>query len=464
MAIKPRLEIKKTPTSRGTYPVYIRISKDRKLKRIKTSVELKHLSDWNPKGKDDSHIRTSEKNSADWNDKLKKELRKISDICDQDSTLSLDAIAHKFKGEESGTTTSFFKYAQFVASDLKKRGATNYKHYESFCRKLQGFIDSTGRTDITFSDLNPALLEAFETHLRSCVNSNHKDNDSRLNPNYIKAVLIKFRAIVNRAIKQGLFSLDKYPFKNYTLPKEVAVNREALNEAEIQAIIQLKLPEESRLLDTRNCFLFSFYCAGIRAGDLLQLRWNNITDEGTRLHYVMAKTQKVRNFQLMPQARQILEYYRKEDSKPTDYIFPFLDSSAKYAKYPDAFVMPVDQKDILYKAISSKNSQLNNKLRQLADLAGIKKHLSFHISRHSFASIAKSKDISSKIVQEALAHSSLTITERYMHNFTSNEMDSALKKVYNVNTGSKEETLLNALKELDEDSLARVLEKLKSSK
>ena len=51
-----------------------------------------------------------------------------------------------------------------------------------------------------------------------------------------------------------------------------------------------------------------------------------------------------------------------------------------------------------------------------------------------------------------------------MHNFTSNEMDSALKKVYNVNTGSKEETLLNALKELDEDSLARVLEKLKSSK
>lgn len=464
MAIKPRLEIKKTPTSRGTYPVYIRISKDRKLKRIKTSVELKHLSDWNPKGKDDSHIRTSEKNSAEWNDKLKKELRKVSDICDLDSALSLDAIALRFKGDESGTTTSFYKYAQLIADDLKKRGATNHKHYETFCRKLQGFIDSTGRTDITFSDLNPALLEAFETYLRSCANSNYKDKDSRLNPNYIKAVLIKFRAIVNRAIKQGLFPLDKYPFKNYSLPKEVAVNRDALDEAEIQSIIQLELPEGSRLFDARNCFLFSFYCAGIRAGDLLQLRWNNITNEGTRLQYVMDKTQKIRNFQLMPQARQILDCYRKADSKPTDYIFPFLDSSAKYARYPDAFVMPVEQKDILYRAISSKNSQLNNKLRQLAELAGIKKHLSFHISRHSFASIAKGKDISSKIVQEALAHSSLTITERYMHSFTSNEMDSALKKVYNVDTGSKEETLIKALKELDEDSLARVLEVLKGGK
>ena len=43
-------------------------------------------------------------------------------------------------------------------------------------------------------------------------------------------------------------------------------------------------------------------------------------------------------------------------------------------------------------------------------------------------------------------------------------MDSALKKVYNVDTGSKEETLIKALKELDEDSLARVLEVLKGGK
>ncbi|MBR5396462.1 MAG: hypothetical protein IK145_01245 [Bacteroidales bacterium] len=48
MATTIHLELKKQATSKKLFPVYIRITKDRKNKRVKTSVSLKKRSDWNP--------------------------------------------------------------------------------------------------------------------------------------------------------------------------------------------------------------------------------------------------------------------------------------------------------------------------------------------------------------------------------------------------------------------------------
>ena len=73
---------------------------------------------------------------------------------------------------------------------------------------------------------------------------------------------------------------------------------------------------------------------------------------------------------------------------------------------------------------------LNKYLKQVAQDAGIDKPISFHISRHTFASIARQKAVPSKVVQEALAHSSLTTTERYLHSFGSEEVGKALQGVF----------------------------------
>ena len=68
------LELKKQPTSAGLYPIFIRITKDRKHKRIKTSIALKRVSDWNSKS---NKIRTSEPHSKAWNELLDKELEEV---------------------------------------------------------------------------------------------------------------------------------------------------------------------------------------------------------------------------------------------------------------------------------------------------------------------------------------------------------------------------------------------------
>jgi integrase len=144
----------------------------------------------------------------------------------------------------------------------------------------------------------------------------------------------------------------------------------------------------------------------------------------------MGNNHKQRSYKLMPQARQILALYRTESSKPSDYIFPLLDSGAAYARSADIDTMPVDLKKALFNQVYSKNAMLNKCLKQVAQDAGIDKPISFHISRHTFASIAREKGISSKIVQEALAHSSLTTTERYLHSFGSEEVGKALQGVF----------------------------------
>lgn len=459
MATTFTLEVKKNPTSQGTFPVYIRITKERKHKRIKTSVAISRLSNWNPKGaKNQNWIRTSEKNAEVWNEALAKELEEATALYRDDKKASIASLADKIKSQSA--SDSFLEFAKAETKELAELGKSNAKHYQTFCNKLESYLDSVGKDDLTFSELSPALIGDFEAFLQKERNEKIKKESKRLHPNYIRTLLVKFRALVNKAIKEDLLPLDKYPFKNHPIPKEVETGKEALGEEEISAIIALDYPKGTLLWHTKNAFLFSFYCAGIRAGDLLQLRWRNIKEEGARLEYIMSKNHKQRNYPIMPQAKAILASYYTDSVKPTDYIFPLLDSRANYAKDVEVETMPIDLKKQLFSQIYSKNALLNKYLKKIAQDAGIEKCLSFHISRHTFASLAREKDISSKLVQEALAHSSLTTTERYLHSFSSAEVDSALQKVF-TSKESRQDALLEALKGLEKAELQELLEKLK---
>ena len=172
----------------------------------------------------------------------------------------------------------------------------------------------------------------------------------------------------------------------------------------------------------------------------------------------MGKNHKQKNIPIVSQARAILALYRTEESKPSDYIFPLLDSAERYAKDSDVDTMPVALKKQLFSQIYSKNALLNRNLKKIASEAGISKNLSFHISRHSFASLARENAVPSKVVQEALAHSSLTTTERYLHSFSTEEVDNALQGMFD--SKKKEDLLLNALRRMDDKELERILAKL----
>ena len=119
---------------------------------------------------------------------------------------------------------------------------------------------------------------------------------------------------------------------------------------------------------------FSYYFAGVRISDVLELKWGDIIDG--RLYYQMNKNDKPVSLKIPKQAIEILELYKALKSPSNDYIFPFLNKAN-----------PNDKRD-LFKKMRNATNLFNKYLKRIAKLCDIEKNLSNHIARHSFGNIA----------------------------------------------------------------------------
>jgi integrase len=176
----------------------------------------------------------------------------------------------------------------------------------------------------------------------------------------------------------------------------------------------------------------------------------------------MGKNHKDRDLMLVPQAKEILALYSGKDNKPTDYIFPLLDNNASWAQavtQAEKDIMSPAEKVKLFKNISSKNALINKGLKIIGKAVGLTKNLSFHISRHSFARLAKERGIDNNNVKSLLAHSSLKITEGYMGNFDTSLNDKALISVFESPKESNK-SLVEQLKSLSPEELANIIRQL----
>jgi integrase len=460
-----RFEVNNKPTKNKTYNILLCITTDGKRKRLKTSIDIKRRSDFNPKAKQDNWIRPSEPNYKAWNVALASELEKAKqtyrDLRESGIATSEKVASEIIAGER---TSSFLVYAKERTQQvLDAGGFRNWKKYNGFINKLEGFLTGKdGRVrDVTFGELTPAFLSKFEVYLHSL--KNVRNPERKLHPNTIQTNFNIFKSIVRRAVEvDGHIKPEKNPFLAYSY-KGVTTVKEKLNLDEIEIIEKLDLEPGSMLWHIRNYFLFSFYCAGIRAGDFIQLRWCNITSDG-RLHYQMGKNHKVRDFAIVPQAKKILEYYYKEDAKQTDYIFPLLDSSQPYAtaiEQEDKDTLPPELKIKLFNQVSAKNALINKYLKKLVEEAGIEKKVSFHISRHSFAKVAKQKGTDNAKLKDLLAHSSLKITEGYMGSFDTSENDKALEAIFSKPQHDPKSELLALLEKMKPEEITELLNRAK---
>ena len=464
MATTFGFELNNRQTRNQTYVVMLRITQNRKLKRIKTTVEINKKTDFNPKAKQENWIRATEPNFKSWNRVLAKELEKAKNIyrdLKEDGQATSDRIKTTLQAGER--TSSFLQYAKDRTKDIYQAGGfRNWKKYNGFCNKLEAYlIDKNGNTkDLTFAEVTASFLSKFEAHLHTL--KNERQPEKTLHPNTLQVNFNIFKTLINRAIEiEGLMKPEKNPFMAFSY-KGVKTMKEKLNEDEIKLIIGLSLPEGSLIWHCRNYFLFSFYCAGIRAGDLIQLRWNNISSEG-RLIYEMGKNHKTKNIVLVSQAKEILSKYFNDEAKQTDYIFPLLDIHADYAKainQDEKDTMPTELKVKLFSTVSAKNALINKELGKIAKQAKIEKKVSFHISRHSFAKIAKDKKIDNNSLKALLAHSNINQTEAYMGGFDTSVNDKALETIFEDSNSPKAE-LLSLLGKMKPEDIEALLKEVK---
>lgn len=465
MATTFNFELNNKPTHKSTYKILLRITQNRKHKRISTSIELKSPKDYNPNAKYGYWIRASEPNYKIWNEILIQEIEKAKQTyreLKEKGLASSEQIKATIKDTEG--YTSFLQYAKQRTTDiLNEGGYRNFKKYNGFCNKLETFLKENKKRDLLLGELTPSMLSKFEAFLHTL--RNERNQNVMLHPNTIAVNLRIFKTIINRAIEiDKLITPEQNPFLGYKYTREVSTPKEKLNEREIQLIETLDLEKGSTIWHCRNYFLFSFYLAGIRVGDLIQLRWCNVTEDG-RLEYRMAKTKKDRSLFLHDKARNILAYYYKEENKPSDYIFPLLDSNAPYAKAitpEQKATLPPDMVIKLNDTVSAKNALINKYLNKIAELAEIEKHISMHIARHSFAKIAKDKHVDNNHLKNLLGHSNIKITETYMGNFDTQETDNVMASIF-----KKKENSMNELNELitgmNPEQVKALIQQLKKS-
>ncbi len=426
-----RFELNGRPTKNKTYVVYLRVTVGGKRKLIKTMVEIARPSDFNAKCKGENWIRGGVRDAKVLNAQLADILAKAKETykeLDKEGEVTTVALAKEMNTE--AVSPSFLAFARERAQMIYDNGGwRNWRKYCGLINKLDAFRKKRRMADITVADMTVELLTRFDNFLHKW--ENEREPGKLLHPNTIEVQFNILRTLVHRAIEVGIMEASKDPFLVFKY-KGVKTVKEKLDDSEMERIINLELEEGLLIWHCKNYFLFSYYCAGIRAADLIQLRWGNVSVSG-RLHYQMGKNHKERDLLLVEQAIEILRHYQREDAKATDYIFPLLSNDAEYAGYvtqADKDRMRPELRHKMYQDISSKNALINKYLKKIAEKAEIEKPLSMHISRHSFAHIAQESGAESSAIKNILGHSNLATTERYMGSFDTSKTDETLRNVF----------------------------------
>ena len=278
------------------------------------------------------------------------------------ATLSLlkDAIV---KDKPVNTTFPVFARDYVLSSDRKDSTKENLL---TTITVLQEF-----RSGLDFKDITYTFLKEFEAYLREKGNS----------VNTIAKHLRQLRTLVNEAINQGYIHADAYPFRKFKIKQEKG-RHEFLTPDELRKLENLQVSDK-RLRHVLDAFLFCCY-VGLRFSDFCQLSPANfIRVNGKRwLHFKSIKTGVEIRLPLHllfdGKALSILERYEISD-------FANLGS----------------------------NSETNKALVELAALARIKKHITYHTARHTCATLLIHQGVPITTVQKLLGHTSVKTTEIY---------------------------------------------------
>ena len=393
--------LRKKKNKQGQFPIAIRITKNRKSSYLYTGHYIE-LNQWDDAQK---RVRRNHPNSTRLNNLILKKLTEATDsiIDNENNQQSVSISSLKDKLKSNGELSNFFGVANIHLENLAKRGQHHQINTEK--GRLNTLRDFAKTQNLPFSSINERFLNNFRSYLKSS-----KKISERTIVNY----LILIRTIFNVAIKEQLIDKNTYPFGRGKISIRIPeTEKVGLSKQDVITLENIKLESEAQQ-HALNVWLFSFYLAGIRVGDLLKLRIGDF-QEG-RINYRMNKNKKLVSLKLPERAMEILTHYKEMADGNDDFLFPEL----REAKWNDP-------KDITRKTQTA-TRKFNKHLKAIAKKANIEKKISMHIARHTFGSISGSK-IPIQMLQKLYRHSSVITTINYQANFIHKEEDEALDKV-----------------------------------
>ncbi|SDM99865.1 site-specific integrase [Kriegella aquimaris] len=390
--------LRKKALADGTYPVCLRVTKNRKTKFFNTIFKTTE-NEW-----DFSSGCFNRKNSNYIQNnrlllKFKDRALKIySDLQLEKEYFDLDDFSKRFRVDNNPASGYLFPFWEEIIAEMRLAGrmgnATMYnetmKSVNHFCRFKK----------IRFQDITNSFLNKYEAWLRS-----RGGTDGGIS---IKQRTL--RALYNKAIERDITKDINHPFKTYKISKLKGRGiKKALDMDQVSRIIQFDLIKYPHLRDARNYFVFSFYTRGMNYTDMMVLEWKDI--DATTISYIRNKTKGRFVITILPPVREILNYY-KENALATEYVFPILLKDG---------LTPAQIADRKKKTLA----KYNRDLKEIAKICAINKSLSSYVARHSFANCLKQKGVATDIIGESLGHKDLMTTQVYLKELGSTVLDDA---------------------------------------
>lgn len=398
-----KVVIRKKKNKDGTFPITLRITKDRRTSYIYLGKNVDE-KDWDSV---QQKVKRSHPSFKRLNHFLLKKLTEVQNlILDyelKERDFSVKELKSQLTSEKNADT--FFAQADLYFENLEQ--AENYNRLTAERPAINHFRRFLKDKDVVFSDITISLLERFKAYLLGKVKVSE-----RTAANY----LIIIRTLYKRAIKNGIADEQYYPFgmDRFHIKKPESL-KIGLNEEEVKRLEALDLKQGSFEHHARNLWLYSFYFAGMRVSDVLQSRWSAFRDG--RIFYVMGKNKKPGSLKVPEKALAIIEQYKGQKQSDDGLVFPDLKMIENF-----------DDKIRVQKRIKEVIRRVNITLKSVAAKANIDKPLTMHIARHTFGNISGDR-IPIQMLQKLYRHSSITTTINYQKNFLFKEADDALDSV-----------------------------------
>lgn len=324
-------------------------------------------------------------------EKLEKIIRNLS----LSGAFTADDVVMHF--HDNRKEVSFIGYIRQQIARLKRLG--KIRTSETYAAALKSFSGFMKDKDTLFEELNTELLAEYEAYLKGRGNS----------PNTVSFYMRILKAIYNRAVEDGLTE-QRNPFKSVYTGVEKTLKRAVSLDA-VKRIKGLDLSLKPNLDFARNMFLFCFYTRGMSFVDMAYLKKKDIANG------ILVYRRKKTGQQLFIRWEKCMqEIIGKYPANETEFLLPLITNpNEDYRKqYANAL------------------HYVNRLLKKIGEMVDLPIPLTMYVGRHSWASIAKSRNVPISVISEGMGHDSEATTQIYLASLDTSVVDKANKKILNL--------------------------------
>ena len=287
--------------------------------------------------------------------------------------------AHGFQNTNK-SRVNLLDYLENIGKQSAEQGSRNYaRTVLNTVRALKLF-----RGDyIAFRDVDKEFLSEFTDYLRQMPKASKYGvlkTGGRLSANSVVSYYGTLRTAINRAYKEGIITVN--PTKEFDFASKVRQEpsrREYLTIDELKTLINTECRHEI----VKRAFLFSCLC-GLRVSDIRKLKWCDLQRSGGRVR-IEITMQKTKEPLYLPISDEALKWLpERGEANGSDFIFPL-----------------------------THEGTVNDTLQHWAKVAGITKHISFHVARHTHATMMLTLGADLYTVSKLLGHKNIATTQIY---------------------------------------------------